>query len=223
MPKDSKMFTSVFNDVLGPIMRGPSSSHTAGSYHIALVVRDLLGGEPKKVNISFDTDGSYGSTYVQQGVDQAFTTGLMGWKQTDEIFTAALSTAKKRGVDIDFDVTGIQHADHPNYVIIEVEDQQGQQLKVEAKSTGGGTFKIIKVDDADVLLGGKTYETLLTIASEAKSTILKLVQNSFPQAVLRTSSHNGSKLCIQLSSTSMLFLDKLTKQSGIQKTRQAKP
>lgn len=223
MPKESKMFTSVFNDVLGPIMRGPSSSHTAGSYHIARVVRDLLGVRPKKAKISFDTGGSYGSTYVQQGVDQAFTTGLMGWKQTDEIFTVALSTAKKQGVEVDFDVTRIQQADHPNYVIIEVEDQQGQQLKVEAKSTGGGTFKIIKVDDADVLLGGKTYETLLTVDRETKSTILKLVQSSFPQAVIRTSNHNGSKFCIQLSSTITLPLDTFADKTGIQKIRQAKP
>ena len=83
---DHQMFTSVLNDVLGPVMRGPSSSHTAGSYHIAVIVRQLLGAEPKKVKISFDKKGSYGSTYVQQGVDQAFATGLMGWKQTDELF-----------------------------------------------------------------------------------------------------------------------------------------
>jgi len=217
------MFTSVFNDVLGPVMRGPSSSHTAGSYHIALVVRDLLGGEPKKIKVCFDTGGSYGSTYVQQGVDQAFTTGLMGWKQTDKIFTVALSTAKKQGVHIDFEVRRIEQADHPNYVIIEVEDQHGQQLKVEAKSIGGGTFKIIKVDDADVLLDGKTYETLLIANREAKSTILELVQHSLPQAVLRKSYCNDSKVCIQLSSAFLLSLDKLTHQPGIQKIRQAKP
>ena len=114
------MFCSILNDVLGPVMRGPSSSHTAGSYHIALVVRDLLGAEPRDVKITFDPDGSYGKTYVQQGVDQAFVTGLMGWKQTDEIFTRALDTARSEGVNIDFEVTRLSQADHPNYVVIEV-------------------------------------------------------------------------------------------------------
>lgn len=104
------MFTSVFNDVLGPIMRGPSSSHTAGSYHIGLVARDLLKTEPQNVKITFDSDGSYGSTYVQQGVDLAFVTGLMGWKQTDEIFLDALAIAKKQGVRFDFVLTTIPHA-----------------------------------------------------------------------------------------------------------------
>ena len=96
------MFTSVFNDVIGPVMRGPSSSHTAGSYHIAKTVRHLLGKEPSKVLIYFDPKGSYAKTYKQQGVDQAFCTGLMGWKQTDEIFTQALSKAKDHGVTFEF-------------------------------------------------------------------------------------------------------------------------
>lgn len=223
MPREYTMFTSVFNDVLGPVMRGPSSSHTAGSYHIALVVRDLLGGEPKKVKVSFDTGGSYGSTYVQQGVDQAFTTGLMGWKQTDEIFTVALSTAKQQGVSIDFEVTRIQQADHPNYVIIEVEDRQGQQLKVEAKSTGGGTFKIIRVDGAEVLLDGKTYVTLLTVDKEAESTILESMKCTFPEAMLHKSCGIGSKFCLQLSSTILLPLETFVKKACIRKIRQAKP
>jgi L-serine dehydratase len=104
------MFTSIFNDVLGPIMRGPSSSHTAGSYHIGLVAQDLLKTEPQNVTIIFDSDGSYGRTYSQQGVDLLFVTDLMGWKQTDEIFLDALAIAKEQGVRLDFAITTIPQA-----------------------------------------------------------------------------------------------------------------
>ncbi|MEE4165837.1 MAG: serine dehydratase beta chain, partial [Desulfocapsaceae bacterium] len=151
------MFTSVFNDVLGPVMRGPSSSHTAGSYHIACVVRQLLGDAPRKVKISFDRSGSYAGTYRQQGVDQAFVTGLMGWLQTDEIFTRALQTAKQQGMQFTFECRDLVGADHPNYVIIEVTGRHGKRLTVEAKSTGGGTFKVTTVDGIDVLLDGKSF------------------------------------------------------------------
>ncbi len=157
------MFTSVLNDVLGPIMRGPSSSHTAGSYHIGLIVRQLLGTEPQEALIRFDDRGSYGNTYRQQGVDQAFTTGLMGWKQTDEIFIRAISAAEELGVRFVFEVSRLASADHPNYVLIDVKDQQGRQLKVEAKSVGGGTFRVTGIDDIDVLVDGKSFETLLTV------------------------------------------------------------
>lgn len=216
------MFCSVFNDVLGPIMRGPSSSHTAGSYHIGLVVRDLLGMEPKGIKITFDTDGSYSSTYVQQGVDQAFITGLMRWKQIDEIFTVALSTARKKEIDVDFIVTKIPQADHPNYVIIEIQGET-QQLTVEAKSVGGGTFKIVKVDGAEVLLDGKTYETLLTVEKSAEPEILNFVELNYGQVTVQSSSDVNQNTVIQLSTGSAIAIEKIRELPGVLKIRQATP
>ncbi|MBE0713608.1 MAG: hypothetical protein IH583_14645, partial [Candidatus Aminicenantes bacterium] len=69
-------FRSIFNDVLGPVMRGPSSSHTAGSYHIGRLVRSLLGEDAATAAFTFDPSGSYAKTYRQQGVDLALATGL---------------------------------------------------------------------------------------------------------------------------------------------------
>ena len=217
------MFCSIFNDVLGPVMRGPSSSHTAGSYHIALVVRHLLGAEPSKIKISFDRDGSYGKTYVQQGVDQAFVTGLMGWKQTDEIFTVALHTARSQGIEIDFQLTTLPQADHPNYVLIEVADKENKQIKVEAKSVGGGTFQIVRVDEAELLLDGKSYVTLLTLDKKMEAKILDFIKNSYPKAAISTSLIDKHNLILQLSSNSPLPLDKLSSLPYVFSTRQAKP
>lgn len=217
------MFCSVFNDVLGPVMRGPSSSHTAGSYHIALVVRDLLGVEPQKIKISFDHDGSYGKTYVQQGVDQAFVTGLMGWKQTDEIFTRALNTAGSSGVEIHFELTTLSQADHPNYVIMEVAGEEKQQVLVEAKSVGGGTFKIVRVDGAKTLLDGKSYVTLLTLDKKNEVIARDFIEKNYPQVEVSSFEIDEHRLSLQLSSNLALAIDTLSSLECVDTIRQCKP
>ncbi len=217
------MFTSVFNDVLGPVMRGPSSSHTAGSYHIAAVVRQLLDDEPARVKISFDPDGSYGGTYRQQGVDQAFATGLMGWRQTDEIFTKALKTAEQQGVRFDFELVPLPQADHPNFALIEVEGCRGQTIKVDAKSVGGGTFRITAIDGIDVLLDGKSFETLLTIPEGAGSEMSRFVQERFPGVVIGSSSSGTSPVIFQLSSPLPLAVDEFSGRIAAEHIRQVEP
>ncbi len=217
------MFTSIFNDVLGPIMRGPSSSHTAGSYHIGMVTRDLLGAEPKSVKISFDVNGSYANTYVQQGVDQAFITGLMGWKQTDGIFTRALKTATAQGVHIHFKVTTLKQADHPNYVLIEITGTMGQQLTVHAKSVGGGTFIITNVDSDEVLLDGKTYVTLISLKPELEVAVQEWIRDKYPKASISCSLRDDATCTIQISSSSPLSLETLLEKSDVHEIRRANP
>ena len=81
-------------------MRGPSSSHTAGAYRIGLVVRELIGGEPRGARVMFDPDGSMAPTYEPLGVDLAFTAGLMGWSMLDEDYFEAGAKALAEGGDI---------------------------------------------------------------------------------------------------------------------------
>lgn len=176
------MFVSIFNDVLGPVMRGPSSSHTAGSYHIGRTIRDLLGSSPSRVKIAFEKNGSYGSTYVQQGVDQAFITGLMGWTQTDKIFTSAIETAREQGVAIEFHLSHLPQADHPNFVIIETENVKGFAIVVEAKSLGGGTFKITRLNGIELSIDGKSYETLVFMDKDQDSNRKRLLKECHPDA-----------------------------------------
>ncbi|MCJ7486535.1 MAG: hypothetical protein MUQ25_10275, partial [Candidatus Aminicenantes bacterium] len=95
-------FISIFNDVLGPVMRGPSSSHTAGSYHIGRLVRSLLGEDAATAAFTFDPSGSYTKTYRQQGVDLALATGLLGWPITDGRFAQALAIAPEHGLKLRF-------------------------------------------------------------------------------------------------------------------------
>ena len=201
-------------------MRGPSSSHTAGSYHIGVTVRHLLGTEPSKVRIYFDQNGSYARTYKQQGVDLAFCTGLMGWELTDELFKRALAEASELKVSFTFEISFLKRADHPNFVVIEIEDTSAQLLVVEAKSTGGGTFELTRINGSRVHLNGKSYETLITVDNHASETCVERLRSAHADIGIQRTHHNEKEDLIQLSSSNKLpepLLDELgpiTKQSA---------
>jgi len=148
-------FASIFNDVLGPIMRGPSSSHTAGSYHIAATARSLLGEAPARATFTFDPDGSYAETYREQNADKAFITGLLGWPPTDARFGKAVVEARRLGVDIAFRVAKLRRTDHPNMVLARLAGVSGKKFDLLAKSTGGGTFTVVEVGGREVSIDGK--------------------------------------------------------------------
>jgi L-serine dehydratase len=148
-------FVSILNDVLGPVMRGPSSSHTAGSYHIGRLLRSLLGEEPARASFTFDPDGSYAATYRQQGVDLALTAGLLGWTITDRRFPRALDLAPRSGLQVTFAVAPLPGADHPNTVAVELLSKTGRRLRATAKSIGGGMVLVTEVNGRPVRIDGK--------------------------------------------------------------------
>ena len=188
------MFTSIFNDVLGPVMRGPSSSHTAGSFHIAKLVRSLLGEAPREVGITFDPNGSYARTYVQQGVDQAFATGLMGWELIDTVYRGALHTAGQQGADFRFQIESLPQADHPNYAVIRATGAGGGSLAVEAKSVGGGTFLITKINRLPVALDGKCHVLLSECRADAAAELSRMVAGWGPAEIQTARAPGGRAL-----------------------------
>ena len=165
------MFTSILNDVLGPVMRGPSSSHTAGSYHIGRTLRSMLDGEPKTARYKFDRNGSYAQTYTQQGADRGFVLGLMGIPLTDEHFLDALEFSAQNGIDTDFIISDLACPDHPNKVEIEVTSQTGDTLMVAAASIGGGTFRVSKVNGWPVEIRGKQHHLLIWCLESANTAV----------------------------------------------------
>jgi L-serine dehydratase len=154
-------FISIFNDVLGPVMRGPSSSHTAGSYHIGRLVRSLLGEDAATAAFTFDQDGSYAKTYRQQGVDLALASGLLGWPITDDRFARALAIAPEHGLRLRFRIARLGKADHPNTVRMELVSKSGRRLEATAKSVGGGMIALTELDGWPVLLDGKSHEVMV--------------------------------------------------------------
>ncbi|MDP6459144.1 MAG: hypothetical protein QGF78_07510, partial [Candidatus Bathyarchaeota archaeon] len=129
---------SIFNEVLGPVMHGPSSSHTAASYFIGRLIRNLIDDEPETINITFGEGGSYAEVYSQQGSDLGFATGLMGWEITEERFFDALGEARDSGLSITFTVRVLDENDHPNAIEIRGASTGGREIRVIARSIGGG-------------------------------------------------------------------------------------
>ena len=135
---------TIFNDVLGPVMRGPSSSHTAGSYRIGRLLRDLTGNQPKSAIFEFHTGGSLATTHQTQGSDLGLATGLAGLDILDPNMPDALAIAKNAGIDISFLVKDYA-ADHPNTYKCTLTDIFGNQYNAKAISTGGGMIKVISL------------------------------------------------------------------------------
>jgi len=162
---------SILNDVLGPVMRGPSSSHTAASYHLGRMVASLLGESPAEIVVRFDPAGSYGQVYRQQGVDRGFATGILGLPLTDSRFFSALGEAADRGIRLVFEIVPLQNPDHPNCTDISLRSADGRHLNVRARSTGGGAVEINCIDGWPVLLCGQTHEVVIECAGEATSRI----------------------------------------------------
>jgi L-serine dehydratase len=171
---------SILNDVIGPVMRGPSSSHTAGSYHIGRTVRDLLGDEPVRASFAFDPAGSYARTYREQGVDLALAAGLMGWPIIDPRFLKALDAARKKGLRVRFSVAPIPGADHPNTVEILLESRRGTTLTATAKSVGGGSFLITRLDGWPVRIDGKAFAVLLWAKRGARAALARGLPRRLP-------------------------------------------
>jgi L-serine dehydratase len=170
-------FISVFNDVLGPVMRGPSSSHTAGGYRIGRLIRDLLADEPAWVRVTFDPGGSMAPTYQPLGVDLAFISGVMGWSMLDDRYHEARERARRQNVAVSFEIAPLKHEDHPNAMLIEAESAGGRRLRTVAEAVGGGGVRITRVGDWPVDLDGKSDRVLVEIDAEGESAAVELLSD----------------------------------------------
>lgn len=144
-------------DILGPVMVGPSSSHTAGAVRIGSMARTLLGDEPVEAKIHLH--GSFAETGPGHGTDRALVAGLLGMKPDDLRIPYAYQEAKKRGLEFTIDTVELRDA-HPNTAVIETWDAGGKKLELQACSVGGGRILVNKVDGIDVSFDGM-FNTLV--------------------------------------------------------------
>ena len=142
-------YRSVF-DIIGPVMVGPSSSHTAGAVRIGLFTRYIFGMQPEDVKITLY--GSFKETYKGHGTDIALIGGLLGYNTYDKRIRTSMEDAKAAGMEFEFIESGIEHI-HPNTAKIEV--QAGRHsLDLIGKSIGGGKMVIFELLGFDVNLSG---------------------------------------------------------------------
>lgn len=144
-------------DIVGPVMVGPSSSHTAGAVRIGYIGRLLLNETVKKAEIYLH--GSFQATGKGHGTDRALIAGLLGMHPEDERIPNSFQVAKEQGMEFSF--AGIELRDaHPNSVLMKLTGENGRKLEVEAASLGGGRIKICTLDGLEVNFCGD-YPTLI--------------------------------------------------------------
>ena len=141
---------SVF-EILGPIMVGPSSSHTAGACRIGLITAKLVGERPAKAEIVLS--GSFAATGRGHGTDKALVAGLLGFEPDDMRIPDSFELAKDMGLDFEFKNNELKDA-HPNTALITVTGEKGRQVCVQAASIGGGRIKVNKIDGIEVNFSG---------------------------------------------------------------------
>lgn len=161
----TKLPPSIFNDVVGPVMRGPSSSHSAASVRIGRIARDLCGGTPASVLVEFDTHGSLPTTHVSQGSDMGLFGGLLGWEADDARIPESGAALKQAGVDLEIRYVDL-HDPHPNTYRLTI-TRDGVTQRLVAVSTGGGMIEVIEIDGYAVSLFGDYDVTLLEVDGAA--------------------------------------------------------
>lgn len=134
-------------DILGPVMVGPSSSHTAGAARIGYVTRTLLGERPVRARIGLC--GSFAATGTGHGTDRALIAGLLGMKPDDLRIPDSFALAKEEGLSFTFENIKIPEA-HPNTALLRVEGEGGRAAEVQASSLGGGRIMIDRLDGTEV-------------------------------------------------------------------------
>lgn len=144
-------------DMMGPVMVGPSSSHTAGAARIGNMGRTLLGEEVARADIGLY--GSFAETGYGHGTDRALLAGLLGMKPDDLRIPNAYEEANRAGMAYSFRTVELRDA-HPNTALLELTGKSGKKLTLQALSIGGGAIVVNKIDGIDVNFTGD-FNTLI--------------------------------------------------------------
>ncbi|SIN67740.1 L-serine ammonia-lyase, iron-sulfur-dependent, subunit alpha [Algoriphagus halophilus] len=152
-------YPSIFNDVLGPVMRGPSSSHCAAALRIGRICHDLMDGRISTIEIDFDPDGSLATTHKDQGSDMGLFGGFLGWEADDERLVHSEIHLGAAGIQYKITIKELE-SKHPNTYQITLSNPW-EQHQVIANSTGGGMIEVIEIDGVPISLAGDKYVTLI--------------------------------------------------------------
>ncbi|MGH7732666.1 MAG: L-serine ammonia-lyase, iron-sulfur-dependent subunit beta [Gemmatimonadales bacterium] len=157
-------------DIIGPVMVGPSSSHTAGACRIGLIARGMVGGTPKKAKV--ELHGSFARTGVGHGTDRAIAGGLLGFTPDDERLRESLELAEKAGLAIEFANVKLRGDHHPNTTRITV-TRGTTTATVIGSSLGAGRILISEIDGYPVEITG-SYPVLVIVAHDEPGMVAKV-------------------------------------------------
>lgn len=157
-------------DVLGPIMIGPSSSHTAGAARLGKIAKTIVGKEIKEV--TFLLHGSFSKTYKGHGTDRALVAGILGMNPDDAKLRYSLDLAEKEDIKIEFIPTDLGDY-HPNTVKFLIKDIDDTQWEILGSSIGGGLVEIGEINGNKVQITGE-YPTIITNNIDIPGTLAKI-------------------------------------------------
>jgi len=159
-------------DIIGPVMVGPSSSHTAGACRLGLLARCLVGGTPDRARV--ELHGSFARTGEGHGTDKAIVGGLMGFRPDDERIRDALGIAEREGLDYRFEKTtlGEENEVHPNTVRITLERGDRSSVMV-GSSLGAGRVLVTEIDGYPVEVTGN-YHTIVLVAEDVPGSVARI-------------------------------------------------
>lgn len=144
-------------DILGPVMVGPSSSHTAGAARIGYVSRALLGERPVEAKINLH--GSFALTGKGHGTDRALVAGILGMQPDDSRIPDSFEAAREAGLRFTIGTAQLKEV-HPNSVQLKLKGEGGRELEIIASSPGGGRISIVEIDGISANFSGD-YPTLI--------------------------------------------------------------
>lgn len=159
-------------DIVGPVMIGPSSSHTAGAARIGKTAAMLLGAPVAKADILFH--GSFAKTYRGHGTDKAIVGGILKMDPWDSGIRTSIETAEKQGISINFRTGTLENA-HPNTALVTLISPKGKTITVQGSSIGGGNIVITRVNDMEVYFTGQ--KTTLIVMHQDVPGIIAHVTN----------------------------------------------
>ena len=155
-------------DVIGPVMVGPSSSHTSGAATIAWMARQIFTGTPVKA--TFTLYGSFAETYKGHGTDRALIGGMLGYKSSDVRIRDAYAQARKNKLKVEFVADRETEVGHPNTVDILMTGEDGHTLLIRGESIGGGRVRIRRLNDIEVDFTGE-YSTMIICHRDVTGTV----------------------------------------------------
>jgi L-serine dehydratase len=187
-------------DIIGPVMVGPSSSHTAGACRLGLMARAIFGGTPASARIALH--GSFAATGEGHGTHRAIVGGLIGIAPDDLRLRRAYDEAQTAGLDWTFDEVNLGDDAHPNTAVFEL-SRDGETVRVRGASVGGGRVEVTEIDGFPVALGGD-YHTLVVLARDEPGTIMTITGlcaaqqiNLATMRVDRTGRHKDALMTIE--------------------------
>jgi L-serine dehydratase len=196
---------SIFNDVIGPVMRGASSSHCAAALRIGRIARDLMKNDIEKVLIEFDKNGSLATTHKSQGSDMGLFGGLLGYNADDEGLINSETTILNAGIKVEIKIHPIGFI-HPNTYKLTLTNRTIQH-QIIAISVGGGMIEITELDGLRISMKGDYFETMIYTKKEGKKIQDEILYKQLADEVLLYKG-NGFDI-VQIKSQK--FLDASTK------------